>query len=46
MEKAELIRLIRRNKNPKNEAITLLMDFLLIDRHQAVEIYENEIVKR
>jgi hypothetical protein len=45
MEKWEVVRMIRMNKNPKNVAITLLMDFLLIEKWEAEEIYENEIAR-
>ena len=45
MSKEEIIRRIKRNKNPKHEAINLIADFLVIKRNEATKIYEEEIEK-
>lgn len=42
MNKKEIIALIKRNKNKKREAITLIADFLVITRRMAEQIYEEE----
>ena len=42
MNRQEIIALIRRNKNTKREAITLISDFLAIPRKWAEKIYEEE----
>lgn len=42
MSREEIIRLIRRNKNTRREAITLISDFLAIPREWAEKIYEEE----
>lgn len=43
MNKEEVIKLIKRNKNRYKEAITLLMDFLVISKEEAEKIYEEEL---
>ena len=43
MNETEVIRLIKRNRNTKEEAITLLMDFLLLSKEQAEILYKKEI---
>ena len=43
MNKEEVIKLIKRNKNPRKKAITLLMDFLVISKEEAEKIYEEEL---
>lgn len=43
MSKAEVIALIKRNRNPRNEAITLIADFLVTTKEKAEKIYEEEI---
>ena len=43
MSKEELIRRIKRNRNPRHEAIRLISDFLVITRKEAIKIYEEEI---
>lgn len=43
LNKEEVIKLIKRNKKPYKEAITLLMDFLVIPKEEAQEIYATEI---
>ena len=43
MNETEVIRLIKRNRNTKKEAITLLMDFLLLSKEQAEILYKKEI---
>lgn len=42
MNRKEVIALIKRNKNTRNEAITLISDFLVIPRNWAEKIYEEE----
>ena len=42
MNKEEVIKLIKRNRNPYKEAITLLMDFLVTTMEEAEKIYEEE----
>ncbi len=42
MSKAEVIRMIRRNGHNKKRAIVFLMDFLLISRDKAKQIYAEE----
>ena len=42
MNKEEVIKLIKRNKNPRKEAITLIADFLVINKKQAEKIYAEE----
>ena len=42
MNRQEVIELIRRNKNTRREAITLISDFLAIPRKWAEKIYEEE----
>lgn len=42
MNRKEVIELIRRNKNTRREAITLISDFLAIPREWAEKIYEEE----
>ena len=42
MNKEEVIKLIKRNKNPRKKAITLIADFLVISKEQAEKIYEEE----
>ena len=43
MNKKEVIELIRRNQNPKPEAIKLISDFLVVKKEVAEKIYEQEI---
>lgn len=43
LNKEEVIKLIKRNKNRYKEAITLLMDFLVISKEEAEKIYGDEI---
>ena len=43
LNKEEVIKLIKRNKNPYKEAITLLMDFLVIPKEEAEQIYNEEL---
>lgn len=43
MSEREVIKLIKRNRNTKKEAITLLMDFLLLSKEQAENLYAKEI---
>lgn len=43
MNKKEVIWLIKRNRNTHKEAITLLMDFLVITKEEAEKIYGDEI---
>ena len=42
MDRQEVIWLIKRNKNKKSEAITLIADFLVIRKAEAEKIYEEE----
>jgi hypothetical protein len=42
MNKDEVIKLIKRNKNTKQEAIVLISDFLDISKSEAVKIYREE----
>ena len=42
MSKDEVIKLIKRNKNTKQEAIVLISDFLYIRKSDAVRIYREE----
>ena len=43
MNKEEVIWLIKRNRNTYKEAITLLMDFLIITKEEAEKIYNEEL---
>ena len=43
MNKSEVIKLIKRNRNTYKEAITLLMDFLVITKEEAEKIYNEEL---
>lgn len=43
MNKEEVIELIRRNQNPKPEAIKLISDFLVVNKNEVTKIYEQEI---
>lgn len=45
MNKKEVIWLIKRNRNTYKEAITLLMDFLVITKEEAEKIYKKEIAR-
>ena len=45
MSREEIIRLIRRNKNTRSEAITLIADFLVMKRDEAERIYIDEFEK-
>jgi hypothetical protein len=42
MNRREVIALIKRNKNKRSEAITLISDFLVISEEKAEMIYEEE----
>ena len=42
MNRQEVIALIKRNKNPRNEAITLIADFLVTTKENAEKIYVEE----
>lgn len=42
MSREEIICLIKRNKNTKAEAITLIADFLVTTKKKAEQIYEEE----
>ena len=42
MNKEEVIKLIKRNKNTRKEAITLIADFLAIKKNEAEQIYIEE----
>lgn len=42
MNKEEVIKLIKRNKNPRKEAITLIADFLVISKEKAEKVYAEE----
>ena len=43
LNKEEVIKLLKRNRNTHKEAITLLMDFLVITKEEAEKIYSEEI---
>ena len=42
MNRKENIWLIKRNKNPRKEAITLIADFLVLKKDEAEKIYIEE----
>ena len=42
MNRKEVVWLIKRNRNSKNEAIRLIADFLVTTREMAKKIYEEE----
>ena len=42
MNKEEVIKLIKRNKNPRKKAITLIADFLVLKKDEAEKIYIEE----
>ena len=42
MNRKEVIRLIKRNRNTRKEAIILISDFLVTTREEAKKIYEEE----
>ena len=42
MSRKEVIALIKRNKNTKKQAITLIADFLVTTKKKAQKIYEEE----
>jgi hypothetical protein len=42
VNRKEIIALIKRNKNTKKQAITLIADFLVISKRKAEKIYEEE----
>ena len=42
MNRKEVIWLIKRNRNSKNEAIILISDFLVTTMEEAKKIYEEE----
>ena len=42
MNRQEVIRLIRRNKHPRKQAIRLISDFLVITKEAAEKIYIEE----
>lgn len=42
MNRKEVIWLIKRNNHKKKTAITLISDFLVIDKKEAKKIYEEE----
>ena len=42
VNREEVIRLIKKNKNPRNEAITLIADFLVLKKDEAEQIYVEE----
>lgn len=42
MTRKEIIKRIKRNKNPKQKAIVLIADFLVISKKEAKKIYEEE----
>ena len=42
MNRKEVIWLIKRNRNSKREAITLISDFLVTTMEEAKQIYEEE----
>lgn len=43
MNRKEVIWLIKRNKNTKRDAITLIADFLVTTKEIAKKIYQEEI---
>lgn len=45
MNRKEVIERIKRNKNTKREAITLIADFLVVKRDEATRIYQEEFEK-
>lgn len=45
MELKEIISVIKRNNHDKKTAITLISDFLVIDKAEAKKIYEEEFEK-
>ena len=42
MNRKEVVWLIKRNRNNKNEAIKLISDFLVTTKEEAKKIYEEE----
>lgn len=42
MDRQEVIWMIKRNRNKKSEAITLISDFLVISKKEAEQIYQEE----
>lgn len=42
MNRKEVIRLIKRNRNTRKEAIILISDFLVTTMEEAEKIYEEE----
>ena len=42
MNRKEVIRLIKRNRNSRKEAIILISDFLVTTMEEAEKIYEEE----
>lgn len=42
MNRKEVIRLIKRNKNTRKEAIILISDFLVTTMEEAEKIYQEE----
>ena len=42
MDRQEVIWMIKRNRNKKSEAITLISDFLVISKEEAEQIYQEE----
>lgn len=42
LNKEEVIKLIKRNRNPRKEAITLIADFLVLKKDEAEKIYIEE----
>lgn len=42
MNRKEVIWLIKRNKNKRNKAITLISDFLVTTMEEAEKIYQEE----
>ena len=42
MNRKEVIRLIKRNRNSKHDAIILIADFLVTTMEEAEKIYEEE----
>lgn len=42
MNRKEVIRLIKRNRNTRKEAIILISDFLVTTKEEAKQIYEEE----
>ena len=45
MNRKEVIRLIKRNRNTRKEAIILISDFLVTTREEAEKIYQEEFEK-